>query len=293
MILTTAVRKDIALAIEADKKNFANNQKRHSEHLGINPGIYSRILGGDLDNVLSDSNWSKIAILLNLNIEGNRWATANTETYLKITHDLQRCQSQKLSLIFCDEKGIGKTYTAKEYAKKVSDVGYVDCSNISSKNQMTRAIAKAFGFTSKGQFAAVRENLIDGLLMLKKPLIILDEAGDMPDSCFCEIKSLWNALQDWCGWYMMGANGLAKKVDRKMDAQKVGFEEVYDRFGSKYQSCIRNKAEIEKTMFRRQQAELVLVTNRPKINKKEANEILNNSELSLRRLKILLTVESN
>lgn len=288
MELTFDMKKKIAVAMEADRKRFGNNAKRHAIYLEINQSIYSRIIGGELDNVLSESGWNKAAILLNMDLEGRVWNTAETETYEKVTHDLKLCQTKRLSLIFCDEKGIGKSHAAKQWAKKNSDVALVDCSNISSKNQLTRAIAKAFGFNHKGNYTAVRENLIDGLLMLKNPLIILDEAGDMPDSCFCEIKSLWNALQDCCGWYMMGANGLAKKVDRKMDAQKVGFEEVYDRFGCKYQSCIRNKAEVEKTMFKREQCRQILAANRPQLTTKAANELLNNCELSPRRLKILL-----
>lgn len=288
MQLTTEHKGIIAGAIKSDLKRKGGNQTRHATILGINPSVYSRLLKGETERLLSDAQWIRIAIELGLPLENAEWKTALTETFKRITAHLDTCRKKAASLIFVDEKGIGKSYTARQYALKHPNVAYIDCSSICSKNQLIRAIARQFGVNPKGNYQEVRQNLIDNILTFEKPLIILDEAGDLPDSCYGVIKSLWNALEGYCGWYMMGANGLRAKINRKMASHRVGFEEVYDRFGARYQSCIAEKTDAERVMFRRAQAALVLATNRPGLGNKEATELLNRCELSLRRLYLLL-----
>ena len=80
----------------------------------------------------------------------------------------------------------------------------------------------------------VYEDLVFYVKQLENPLIILDEAGDLEYHAFLELKSLWNATEYTCGWYMMGADGLQAKIDRNKDIKKVGYAEIFDRYGSKY-----------------------------------------------------------
>ena len=288
MQITTALKGQIQAEILATAARKGCKPTRHATELGINPSVYSRITGGDVDKVMGDAQWIRVAQLLDMPLEGIAWKTAQTETYKKITAHLNLCRKTHASLVFCDEKGIGKSYTARQFSIKHPDVCYVDCSRINSKAQLIRAIAKGFGFQHKGRINDVWDGLIDGVLVLAQPLIVLDEAGDMPDSCFSGIKSLWNSVEGFCGWYMMGAIGLRAKIDRKMAGNRIGFEEVFDRFGAKYQSCIAQKTDVERSLYRREQAEQVLAANRPGIGKKEANDLINRCELSLRRLYLLI-----
>jgi DNA transposition AAA+ family ATPase len=72
------------------------------------------------------------------------------------------------------------------------------------------------------------------LKTLPTPLIILDEAGDLDYEAFLEIKALWNATEQACGFYMMGADGLEAKMRRAIDSKKVGYTELFSRFGRRY-----------------------------------------------------------
>ena len=134
--------------------------------------------------------------------------------------------------MLCDLSDIGKTYTAQHYAKTHKNAVYIDCSQVKSKTRLVRTIAKSFGVGSTGRLTDVYEDLVYYLKTLPNPLIILDEAGDL------HYEALWNATDGMCGWYMMGADGLKAKVQRAIDNKKVGYTEIFSRFGRIYGNVI-------------------------------------------------------
>ena len=69
---------------------------------------------------------------------------------------------------------------------------------------------------------------------MQQPLIILDEAGDLDDRSILEIKRLYNNLEGSCGFYLVGADGLQRKIERGVANGKQGFLETYSRFGKKF-----------------------------------------------------------
>jgi hypothetical protein len=70
--------------------------------------------------------------------------------------------------------------------------------------------------------------------MLTQPIIIVDEAGDLEYPAFLELKELWNATENHCGWYMIGADGLRAKITMGMYHKKEGYKEMFSRFSERY-----------------------------------------------------------
>ncbi|KAA6312859.1 hypothetical protein EZS27_036275, partial [termite gut metagenome] len=98
--------------------------------------------------------------------------------------------------------------------------------------------AKEFGVGCTGRYADVYEDLSYYLKTLPTPMIILDEAGDLDYAAFLEIKALWNATEMCCGFYMMGADGLKEKIRRSIAGKKVGYTELFSRFGKRYGKAV-------------------------------------------------------
>lgn len=291
MRLTEQLKSEILENILEDydfkkSKDAGYSKARHANHLGINPSVYSRLSNGESDKLLSNGEWLRVGMELNVAMDGLEWKTARTATTALVYGQLRYCRANSLSAIFCDDKGIGKSYTARQFERDHPNTAYVDCSRNHTKRELIREIARRFGFDSKGKLSDVKRNLIDNVLTLEKPLLILDEAGDLSYEAFLEIKSLWNSLEYMCGFYLMGANGLKRKLDRAMMNYKVGYEEIFDRFGDRYQFITKELGESEKAAFKRQQCEAVLKTNLPGLGKEAAKKILNNCGLNLRRLRI-------
>ena len=233
------MKKKVLAAMAAARENFAGSDAKFAVSLGINSAQYSRVKNGETERVLSDQNWISLARHLGVNLnDAPEWKTAATPVFQFITAQLEMCQKNSMSAMLCDLSDIGKTYTAQHYAKTHRNAVYVDCSQVKSKTRLIRTIAKSFGVGSTGRFTDVYEHLVYYLKTLPDPLVILDEAGDLYYEAFLEIKAMWNATDGVCGWYMMGADGLKAKIQRAIENKKVGYTELFSRFGKRYGTVI-------------------------------------------------------
>ena len=221
-MITKEIKQKILKALELSRSNFSGSDSKFAVSLGISASQYSRTKNGELDRVISDAQWISIARKIGVNLnETADWKTANTPVFQFVTAQLEACQAGSLSAMLCDMSDIGKSYSAKHYTATHKGVVYVDCSQAKSKQRLIRHIAKSFGVDSTGRYADVYEDLVFYLKTLPTPLIILDEAGDLDYTAFLELKALWNAVENACGFYMMGADGLEAKINRSISVKKV------------------------------------------------------------------------
>lgn len=235
-VLPKEYKERIVTAIQNNGFKFTTN-KAQATSLNINPAQFSRIMNGDFEGVLADKKWNEIASKYNvpLNAEAFNWQTAYTKVYDYVSKQLTACQEMGISGIFCDISDIGKTFTAKDYVSRHRNAIRVDCSRYKSRTELLRAMAREFGIESHISVRLLQRDLIQYMRSMTKPLVILDEFGDLSYPAFLEVKALWNATEYRCGWYMMGADGLAVKLDRNRENKKVGYAEIFSRLGSRYQ----------------------------------------------------------
>ena len=267
-MVTKELQKRVIAAMAAARENFAGSDAKFANSLGINSAQYSRVKNGETERVLSDQNWISIARRLGVDPQNRpEWKTANTPVFQFITAQLEMCQQNSVSALLCDLSDIGKTYTAQHYVRNHKNAVLIDCSQVKTKRRLIRAIAKSFGVGSTGTYADVYEDLVYYLKTIDTPLIILDEAGDLQYEAFLEIKALWNATDMCCGYYMMGADGLKAKMQRSIECKKVGYTEIFSRFGRRYGNVIPFGEE-ERQQMTQQCAAMII-----KANAKEGTDI--------------------
>ena len=234
-MVTTKTKRIIATEIAKRSQNYSSDAA-FSRAYGISPAQLSRIKKGEINRVVSDENYLRIANELGIDLRGYEWRTAKTPTYKTIYTQLKACQDNSISAMMIDEAGVGKTHAAKEYVKHNANAVYIDCSQVKSKQLLIKEITKKFGVNIKGRYAEVYRDLVFYLNTCDNPpLIILDEAGDLQYAAFLELKALWNATEMQCGYYMMGADGLRNKIERNINNNKVGYTELFRRFGGRFQ----------------------------------------------------------
>ena len=186
-----------------------------------------------------------------------------------------------MARIFCDIADIGKTTTAKAYQLSQKNVYYIDGSRNKTRSQFLVAIAKAVGVGVNANLRTIFEDIVFIIQATTRPMIIIDEAGDLSYEAWLEIKALWNALEGVCGWYMMGADGLKKKIEGGLRTKKVGYAEIFRRFGSGYMKASPDNPATERVWLR-SQAEAVAHANKPAGS--ETEQFVKNT-LSLTRIK--------
>lgn len=209
------------------------------------------------------------------------WKGAQTETFKYISLQMEACQERSLSVILCDLPNIGKTYTARWYVNEHRNAIYVDCSQVKTKRALVKKIAQEFGVGISGKYQETYEDLVYYLRSMERPLIVLDEAGDLQYDAFLELKALWNATEMCCGWYMMGADGLRSKINRMLEHQKVGYAEIFSRYGGKY-SRVTPDHEEDRRQFLLEQARAVASVNAP--SDADIGQIVRKSGGGLRRV---------
>ncbi len=262
MRITEDIKRRIASAIEADRRNYPSDNK-HAVSLGISASVYNSIKKGNWEKQVSDAGWVGMARRLGVTLhEEQPWAAAETPTWVFVSEQLRVCQESGLSAILCDIPNIGKTFTARAYAKSHRNAVYIDCSQVKTKLKLVRKIAKEFGVGSLGRYSDIYDDLVEYLRTIDTPLVILDEAGDLQYEAFLELKALWNATERCCGWYMMGADGLRAKIGRNVESLKVGYAEMLSRFGDTF-SRVTPEDERERRKFLLAQAAIIAKVNAP------------------------------
>lgn len=258
MNLTTEIKKKVITAMLDTRPNFSGSDVAYANSLGIHKSAYSQIKKGVTDKVLSEAKWISIARKLHVKI-GNEpdWVIAQTPVVQYITKQLEHCQRESTHGIFCDKADIGKTVAAKEYVRCHKNAVYIDCSLHKTKQKLVRAIAKEYGVDHTGKYSDVFEDLCYYLKVIESPMTILDEAGDVDYPAFLELKALWNATEGCCAWYMLGADGLQAKLDNGIARRKVGFTEIFRRYGSRYQNVTPKGADERKAFMNKMCAQII------------------------------------
>jgi hypothetical protein len=260
-MITTEIKQRVVAAIKERRSKFPNDTKM-AIFLGINNAQYSRLVNkGELEMVISDANFISIARKLEISLSNNaELVTARTPVFEFIQSALQTCQQFGMSGLLCDIADIGKTYAARCYVREHKFAVYVDCSQVKSKARLIRHIAKELGINHDGRYNDVYADLVFYLNSIPTPLVILDEAGDLDYPAFLELKAMWNATERSCAWYMMGADGLKAKIERNLGRKKVGYAEIFRRFGNRFQKITPDGKE-SMDEFKKQQVSLIAKAN--------------------------------
>jgi DNA transposition AAA+ family ATPase len=196
------------------------------------------------------------------------WVTAKTPVFDYIYGQLKSCQQDSLSGLICDRADIGKTYTALVYVKEHRNAVYIDCTQVKTKSRFIQKLAREFGLDYNGSYANLYDDLVYYLRNgVKNPLIVLDEAGDLEAKAFLELKALWNATERLCGWYMMGADGLKAKIELNLKNRKVGYTELYSRYGNKFQKVIPAGKEESEAFIKHQVSQIAIANGASNVQK--------------------------
>lgn len=240
MNLTPEFKAKVRLAVLDKRENYGGSDADFAKSLGINNSIYSRLKKGETERIMSDTVWITLGRELQVKVFEDNWKVARTSVYNEIEDNLNFCKELSRSMVLVDDCGIGKTFCTKHIIRKMHNTFFVDCSQAKSKQLFIRLLAKTIGIDNQGKYYDVLANLKYYITTLEKPLVILDEAGDLEYTAFLELKGIWNGTDGVCGWYMMGADGLRAKIQRGIDGKKVGFAEVFSRFSDEFIKLIPN-----------------------------------------------------
>lgn len=230
-------RKVVARLIEI-RDNFGGSDAMFAKQWEMNGSVYSRLKSGELAGLLKDSQWLNMGRELGINANERKWNTAKTDVFKTIEEDVLFCKQYSKSRICVDDCGIGKTYTAKYLSRTLKNCFYVDASQGKTKRQFIKIVARAIGIDINDKYENIKANVKYYLTTIQEPIVIIDEAGDLEYGAFMDLKELWNGTENACAWYLIGADGLRRKIERGINSRKVGYREMFSRLSERFTSPV-------------------------------------------------------
>lgn len=201
---------------------------------GLSASVFSRLKKGELTGLVRDGQWLTMGRELDVQSARRKWNTAKTDVFKIIEEDILFCQQYSKSRILVDDCGIGKTYTAKYLSRTLKNCFYVDASQGKTRRLFVKLLAKAIGVDTNDKYDNIKANVKYYLRIIENPIVIVDEAGDLDYGAFMDLKEFWNATENACAWYLMGADGLKRKIERGISNQKVGYREMFSRMSERF-----------------------------------------------------------
>ncbi len=233
--LSNTQKQQILTALFEKRKNFDGTDEQFANSIGINHSVFSRLkTAKEYDGLLRESKWVDLGYDLAIDFNKRKWNIVRTDVYTMIEEEISFCKANAKSMICVDNSDIGKTTTAKHLSKTLKNCFYVDMSQCSGKIEFIRTLAKTIGINPNQKIAELKGKIKFMLKSLPEPIVLLDEAGDMRYETFLVCKELWNGTEGACGWYMIGADALRDWIERGKKNRKVGFYEMFNRYGASY-----------------------------------------------------------
>lgn len=253
-------------ALKEAAGNYGGSASQFARKFGMSASVWSEIKNGRTENKLSAQKWLNIAAMLGVKESDRNWRMARTEVFDAIEEGVRACKEFGWGMIFVDKCAIGKTYSAKYLAKTLKNCFYVDGSQCKTKILFIRTLAQTIGVDASGRYQDVKQRVKNALNVLEKPVVIVDEAGDLEYNAFLDLKEFYNATEGTCGWYMMGANGLRKKITDGISREAVGFEEIFSRFSDSYAHVVPSNKDEQVEFYRRLLTDVLSVNMMDKTN---------------------------
>ena len=236
--ITPEFKNKVVEALLANREHYEGADANFAKRWGMAASVWSRVKKGERDGLLKDNQWLQMGRELEVSVNERNWKPARTDVFEQISEEIKFCKANSKAMMFVDSCEIGKTFTAKYLSRTLESCFYIDASQCKTRTQFVRTMARTLGVDSNGKVADVKDNVKYYLRMLTNPVVVVDEAGDLETSAFLILKEMWNATENTCGWYMMGADGLKAKINRGIRNQHVGFRELFSRFSSKYSHIV-------------------------------------------------------
>lgn len=258
--ITTEFKKQVIAALLSARENFDGSDAAFAQQKGINKTVFSRLKNGETEGLLKDAQFISLGRDLGITPNERKWNMARTDVFTEIEEDVVFCKQFSKARIRVDDCGIGKTYSAKYLSRTLKNCFYVDASQTKTKQLFIRSLAQTIGVPHTGKYIEVFENIKYYIKMLPQPIIIIDEAGKLNKDAFEEIQSLWNGTEGACGWYMMGANGFKRKIEKGLERDKEGYAEIFSRYSERFTSTVPQGKD-DKMMFYQKLLRDVLTVN--------------------------------
>lgn len=271
----------IAEKLQAYVESKESQNKAAKTLKGVSPATVSQVLNGNWE-LISEDMWRTIAT--QIGYDARKWAVVQTEGYNEMYEVLSDAQENTLVFAVIGDAGCGKSQAIKVYGERNRNTLVLSCSEYWNRKQFLVELLRSLGVDAAG--CTVVDMMADAVHQLKRRegvLLVLDEADKLSDQILYFFITLYNQLEDHIGIVLCATQHLEKRITKGVRNNRKGYREIYSRIARKFvQIPAVNASDIA----------AVCMANGI-TDKKTINEIVDDSDCDLRRVKRLVFAAKN
>lgn len=271
----------IAERLQAYVESKESQNKAAKTLKGVSPATVSQVLNGNWE-LISEDMWRTIAT--QIGYDARKWAVVQTEGYNEMYEVLSDAQENALVFAVIGDAGCGKSQAIKVYGERNRNTLVLSCSEYWNRKQFLVELLRSLGVDASG--CTVVDMVADAVHQLKRRegvLLVLDEADKLSDQILYFFITLYNQLEDHIGIVLCATQHLEKRITKGVRNNRKGYREIYSRIARKFvQMPVVNASDIA----------AVCMANGI-TDKKTINEIVDDSDCDLRRVKRLVFAAKN
>lgn len=211
------------IAFLADKIS----QKGVAVKVGVSAATINHMINNKWD-LIKDEIWNKAQSTLKIDLN---WNHAETSNYNDLTKLLEATQNRSLSISIAMKEGRSKSHTYRRFDRLNKNVIYVECKNYWTKKQYVKALLTASGLSAEGTVGELIETFISHVGRLSSPIVIIDQADKLKDPQLDLFMDFYNELEGRCAFVVSGVPALKKRIMMGVQRDKIGYREIFSRFG--------------------------------------------------------------
>ncbi|MFI3296551.1 MAG: ATP-binding protein [bacterium] len=266
-------KQEIANTLRNYCVRYESQAKAANSIKNVSAATVSQMLNGKWE-LINDDMWRNVAA--QVGYKDTKWEAVETHIFRTTTTIFADAQANALVMGVTGQAGSGKTFAAKQYVENHKQAYMLCCNEYWNRKLFLTELLSTLGRDYTGY--TVGEMMSEAVRTLKTqeaPLLILDEADKLSDQVLYFFITLYNQLEDECGIVLMATSHLEKRIERGVNLNKKGYNEIWSRLGRK---LIRLKGVNASDIVAICEANGI-------VENKELDDIIEDSESDLRRVK--------
>lgn len=242
--MTNLDKQQVALALEKYCNRYESQNKAANSLKGVSSATISHMLKGnkqlingeepDAWRLIKDDMWRNLSA--QIGYTDDEWVIAEIRDY-RLFSSIIRDAKENASVSFViGAEGTGKTETIKSFYAENSNVYFLRCNDFWTKKTFLSELLAVMGRNSSGY--TMYEMMTEIIQSIKRqqdnPIIVLDEADKLNDQIIYFFITLYNNLEDHCGFILDATHYFKKRILSGIASGRKGYAEVYSRAGKKF-----------------------------------------------------------
>lgn len=230
--MTQEQQQQIRDALMRYTASFSGMQEAAKQLNGVSISTITKVINNNWETI-TEQMWRRIARQVGF------YTTAGKQPVDTSAHQLLRIllgDAQRNAMIYgiTLDAGMGKTFTAKNFAAEHTHAHYITCADHFTRKTFLSEILHSMGKESTGTLPTMMDDVITCLEEQDEPLLILDEADRLNEPVLQFFITLYNKLAGQCGIVIMATEHLKKRIETGVRLKKKGYSEIYSRIGRRF-----------------------------------------------------------